>query len=488
MKGKEIIFSITALVILLTACLTLNAKSVQAAQPGETIAVEIYDRAVSMLAQSSKAAPELISEGRTQLIDDIYKYSFIFKVGDGDFDKIGVYRVVKEKQSVPIKAKNAVMMVHGDTSDFDSEFLMSTMSDKVSVYHSLGIYLAQNNVDVWGVDRRWTFVPDNYPGTTYPYCYIDGCSFMQDWDTALHLSDIKIAVKFARELRDETGSGSDKIFMLGHSSGAAFAYAYANDETQIDECSRDLIGIIPVDMVYKFDPDDPAQTPLIENSCLKCEKLQEDFDSGLFYSDEAVGLKYIAYLAALSSDDPSNIIPGFTNQEAAWFVLSATYMMEKDPFYTDPTMTSPPVPFYHYCAGTFDQFGLPTGLQFANYDYMLDFAFAVPSFQSLGEMIDGEALLCGDDTPYDDHLGEMTIPVFYVGAAGGFGEYGVYTTTLLGSYDKDNPHNDDVDTLIVELYPAEAVALDYGHIDLLFADDAEFLVWEPIYKWIKKTH
>ena len=37
MKRKEIIFSITALAILLTACLTLNAKSVQAAQAGETI-------------------------------------------------------------------------------------------------------------------------------------------------------------------------------------------------------------------------------------------------------------------------------------------------------------------------------------------------------------------------------------------------------------------------------------------------------------------
>ena len=478
MKGKEIIFSITALVILLTACLTLNTKSVQAAQTGETIAVEIYDRAVSMLAQSVASVPMLTTVERTQLIDDIYKYSFIFEVGDGDFDKIGVYRVVKEKQSVPIKATNAVMMVHGDTSDFDSEFLMSTMSDKVSVYHCLGIYLAQNNVDVWGVDRRWTFVPDD---TT-------DFSFMENWDTALHLADLKLGVKFAREIRDETGSGSDKIFMLGHSSGATFAYAYANDETQIEECSRDLRGIIPVDMVYKFDPDDPAQTPLIENSCLKCEKLQEKFDSGIFYSDEAVGLKYIAYLADGNPDGPSGIIPGFTNQQVAWFVLSATYLTEEDPFYADPEMTSPPVPFYHYCAGTFNESGFPTGLQFTNSDYMLDFAFAVPSFQSLGEMKDGEALLCDDDTPYDDHLGEITIPVFYVGAAGGFGEYGVYTTTLLGSYDKDNPHNDDVDTLIVELYPPEAVALDYGHIDLLFADDAESLVWEPIYKWIKKPH
>jgi hypothetical protein len=335
-------------------------------------------------------------------------------------------------------------------------------------------------MDVWGVDRRWTFVPDYYPETDVPYCYIDGCSFMQDWDVALHLADLKLGVKFARIIRGLTGSGWDKMFMLGHSSGAAYAYVYANDEAQMVKWEQDLRGIIPVDMVYKFDPDDPAQIPLIDNSCLKCDKLQEKFDSGIFYSDEAVGLKYMAYQADMFPDDPSIIIPGL-NQQAAWFfVLSATHMTEKDPFYADPEMTSPPVPFYHHCAGTFDESGLPTGLQFTNSDYILDFAFAVPSFQSLSDTIEGEALWCSDATPYDDHLGEITIPVFYVGVAGGFGEYGVYSTTLLGSYD-----NDDVDTLIVELYSPEAEALDYGHIDLLFADDAESLVWEPIYNWIK---
>jgi len=155
-------------------------------------------------------------------------------------------------------------------------------------------------------------------------------------------------------------------------------------------------------------------------------------------------------------------------------------MTEEDPFYADPEMTGPPVPFYHHCAGTFDEFGLPTGLQFTNSDYILDFAFAVPSFQSLSDTIEGDALWCSDATPYDDHLGEITIPVFYVGAAGGFGEYGVYSTTLLGSY-----NNNNVDTLIVELYPPGAEAFDYGHIDLLFADNAKSLVWKPIYKWIK---
>ncbi len=481
MKRKEIIFSITALVILLTACLTLNAKSVQAAQPDETIAVETYEKAVSMLAHSVEAVPILFSIDRTRLIDDIYKYSFIFKVGSGDFDKIGVYRVVKEKQSVPIKAKDAVMLLHGDTSDFDSAFLMSTMSDKVSAYHSLGIYLAQNNVDVWGVDRRWTFVPDNYPGTDVPYCYIseDECAFMQDWDTALHLSDIKIAVKFAREIRDETGSGSDKIFMLGHSRGAALAYAYANDETQIAKRRQDLRGIISIDMAYKFDPENHSQEIL--DACTRYEILKWMHVSGTYYSDEATQMKAIAFLAA-NNPEGHDLDTFLTNQQVGWLVLSATYATYPEPF-------PPPVPFYHSCAGTFDEeSGLPTGLQFTNSDYMLDLAFAVPSFQSLGEMIDGEALWCGDDTPYDDHLEDITIPVFYVGAAGGFGEYGVYTTTLLGSYDKDNPHNDDVNTLIVELYPPEAAALDYGHIDLLFADNAKSLVWKPIYKWIKKTH
>ena len=469
MKRKEIIFSITALVILLTACLTLNTKSVQAAQPGERIALKTYDRAVSMLKHSVEAVPSLISIDREQLIDDIYKYSFIFKVGDGDFDKIGVYRVVKEKQSVPIKAKDAVMLLHGDISDFDSAFLMSTMSDKVSAYHSLGIYLAQNKVDVWGVDRRWTFVPDD---TT-------DFSFMETWDTALNLSDIKIAVKFAREIRDETESGSDKIFILGYSRGAALAYAYANDETQIAKWEQDLRGIISIDMAYKFDPVNHSQE--ISDACTRCEILKEMHVWGIYYRDEAAQMKAIAFLAA-TNPEGHDLDEFLTNLQVGWLALSATYA-------TYPESFPPPLPFYHSCAGTFDEeSGLPTGLQFTNSDYMLDFAFAVPSFQSLGEMIDGEALLCGDDTPYDDHLEEITIPVFYVGAAGGFGEYGVYTTTLLGSYDKDKPDKDDVDTLIVELYPPEAAALDYGHIDLLFADNAESLVWKPIYKWIKKTH
>ena len=138
------------------------------------------------------------------------------------------------------------------------------------------------------------------------------------------------------------------------------------------------------------------------------------------------------------------------------------------------------MPFYHYLAGIFDEFGIPQGLQFTNTDYALDIGLATPSFQSIAENIDGEALMSDKvEVPYDDHLSEINIPVFYVGAAGGFGEYGIYTVTLLGSTDKE--------TLVVQLYPPEAVALDYGHVDLLWADNAKSLVWQPIYEWIN-TH
>jgi len=465
MKGKRLFFSIAAVVVLVASCLTLNAVSVQAAQAGDAIATATFDKAVAMLPQSFGSAHRLISIDRTRLFDDIYKYSFIFKVGDGEFDKIGVYRVVKERRPrVPIRAEKAVMMVHGDVSSFDSEFLMSTLSDEVDADHSLGIYLAEKNIDVWGVDRRWTFVPDNY-------CYgKNDCSFMKGWDTGLHLADLKLGVKFARIVRGLTGSGLGKIFMLGHSRGAAFAYAYANQETQVPELSRDLRGIIPVDMVYKFDPETHSQQ--IEDACTRREILES---LGVYYSDAAAQLKGIAYLAAYFPDDSSPIIPWFTNKQVALFALSATYA-------TYPEEVPPEVPSYHYCAGIFDENELPTGLQFINYHYMLDFAFAVPSFQSLGEQIDGEALWCSDDTPYDDHLAEITIPVYYVGAAGGFGAYGTYTLDLLES-------SSDKESLIIELYPdppypPQAVAIDYGHIDLLFADNAETLVWKPIYKWI----
>ena len=74
----------------------------------------------------------------------------------------------------------------------------------------------------------------------------------------------------------------------------------------------------------------------------------------------------------------------------------------------------------------------------------------------------------------------MTIkePILYLGAGGGHGENGLYTLGLLGST--------DVTTSIVQLYPPEFAAIEFGHTDLWSAGNAPGLVWTPLLDWINE--
>jgi len=183
-------------------------------------------------------------------------------------------------------------------------------------------------------------------------------------------------------------------------------------------------------------------------------------------------LKYVASMAKSAPNKMSSIIPNLTNKQTAIFLLSSTYATFQPP-------EEPFTPYYHLNAGTFDKNGLPTGFQYAKLEYLIDIALKTPSFQSIGEIMECTAII-GEavNLPYDDHFSKIEIPVFYVGAAGGEGQYGQYVLSLLGSKDKK--------ALIVRLHPAKNAQLDYGHTDLIWADNAQSLVWEPICKWITK--
>ena len=183
-------------------------------------------------------------------------------------------------------------------------------------------------------------------------------------------------------------------------------------------------------------------------------------------------MKYVASMAKSAPDEMSALIPYLTNKQVATLLLTATYTTFEPPL-------KPFTPYYHLNAGTFDEQGLPTGFQFTNLDHLIDIALRTPSFQSIGEILECEAIISeAVDLPYDDHLQEIEIPVFYVGAAGGEGKYGQHILSLLGS--------DDKESLIVELYPPECAMLDYGHTDLVWADNAQSLVWKPILNWINE--
>ncbi len=320
--------------------------------------------------------------------------------------------------------------------------------------------MQKKGVDVWGIDLRWAFIPDDETDFSY----------MKDWDTQFHLNDIKVATKFSRLIRGLTGSGFNKTFLLGLSRGGQYVYAYANEETQIRKRYRDIKGLIPIEMPIKGDPSEPE---LIEASFARYNVFKSIYDSGMYSSTDGAGMKYLGMLAQYTPDEESPLMPGLTNKQALILSASVTYITYEPPM-------QPYTPFFHYLAGTFDENQMPTGFQFIDYDYILSFTSIVTSFQSLGELIDGEALYCGaENLPYDDYYSQIELPLLYIGAAGGEGASGAYTTTLLTK--------SDVTTLMIQLYPDEYAAVDYGHVDVILANNAEELVWQPIYNWINNN-
>ena len=392
---------------------------------------------------------------RRHIVADVFEYSFKLKVGAGAHDTVGLHRVVRERaHGVPFKEMRAVFMVHGDLWGFDEAFMSSTLSGAVARERSVGVYLAQNGVDVWGIDLRWTQVPAD---TT-------DFQFMKDWNVSTHVSDVAAGIGVARALRDATGSGNDKVALLGWSRGGVIAYAYANAEAAAPEQSRQVDALIPVDIAFKLNPEHEGQRAA---ACVRYAGGQQQLAAGVYHSPQGVLVRNLGVLAATAPADASPVVAGLNNRQAALLVGSATHVLFG---------AYPPVPFYHFAAGTFDANNLPSGLQLLPEAYLYDFYQTASPFQSATEQTETEGVMCGDELPYDDNLAAINIPVYYVGAGGGFGDYGLDTLSRLGSA--------DVSSNVVKLYGPEGRPVEFGHSDLFLADNARELVWKPLYDWI----
>src|ERR1044071_4223933 len=392
---------------------------------------------------------------RRHIVADVFEYSFKLKVGAGANDVIGLHRVVRERANgVPFKPMRAVFMVHGDLWGFDEAFMSSTLSGAVARERSVGVYLAQNGVDVWGIDLRWTQVPAD---TT-------DFQFMKDWNLSTHVSDVGGGISVARAVRSATGSGDGKVALLGWSRGGVIAYAYANAEAALPEQSRQVNALIPVDIAFKLNPEHEEQRA---GACARYAAGQQQLAAGVYHSPQGVLVRSLGTLAATAPADASPVVAGLDNRQAALLVGSATHVLFG---------LYPPVPFYHFAAGAFDASGLPSGLQFTQEGYLYDFYQSAAPYQSTTEQAETEGVTCGESLPYDDNLAAVNVPVYYVGAGGGFGDYGLDTLSRLGST--------DVTSNVVKLYGPEGRPVEFGHSDLFLADNAKELVWEPLRDWI----
>jgi hypothetical protein len=400
---------------------------------------------------SGQATSPLIQCWQRQVVDgDIVHYSLRVKVGFGPYDFIGLHRVVRERfPNVPIRTRKSVFLQHGDIKDFTGMFLPGVTSPTIPDDFGLAVFLARAGLDVWGIDQSWSIVP---PGVT-------DFNFMANWGMDRCIADLRTGLEIARVARRLTGNGNERMPLLGYSSGAALGFAYVNDEAGLPRGLRQVSAYIPVD--YGLVTNDPAWE---QTGCEDLAFLQDMLDAGTYQFDNP----FVVFGPPARDDPggPSAAIPGFTNLQAALFLA---------------TIPAYAVHSYHYLAGTFDSDGLPTGLQYTQIGMWIDFMCSAPPYEAAAFMRDYSLASCpSHDVPWDDHLGQISVPILYVLAEGGAGPGFVYTLDQAGSSDKT--------ILRIGLHPPEEALLDYGHIDLFIADNAPALVWQPILDWLEARY
>lgn len=471
MKKLPVILSVSFLVFLVfSSCQQQSPVAPDMSQENQTASLEKAEQiALEMIQQSgweidpearssdeAKISLEKAACGRLKMIHrdhiagDIFHYSYILSVGSHPFDRIGIHRVIKERggrqRCGPIRAEKNIFLQHGDCKDFEGMFLPGTRSPNMPNDFGIAVYLAENDVDVWGIDQAWALVPED----------VSDFSFMMDWGLQKQVTDLQTAMKVAAHVRRLTGCGVDKLNLLGYSSGVWTGYALLNEETQISPNRRVARGFVAADGTYKTDSELLKQSFFIN----EYNRTKDLLDQGQY--GDFVPFATISNLARTDPNGDSPLIPGFTNMQAAMFFAAGPLLGE--------------VPF-HYFAGIWEN-DLPVNLQYVTNDEYLDFMAAGVPWEAAKFMNDYCAISSEIvDLPFDDHLGEITVPILNLSPAGGFGELSKYTTTLLGS--------PDITHVTISLHSPEEALLDFGHVDLFLARNAESLVWQPILRWIK---
>lgn len=379
----------------------------------------------------------VLDSERTILHGDIAHYRYDVRVGSGEFDRIRLHRVVRErKPGLPVSTVEGVFLLPGWANAFEMIFMTPSVSPALEWDHSIVAYLAKHDIDVWGMDYAWALVPAE---TT-------DFGFMEDWGFQKEIDNVDAALSVARRLRLVTGQGPGRMHLLGFSYGVALTYALAGAETQRPYGLRRIKGIIPVDSMFKTDVES-----LRVAACADAVETQARIDAGEYVDQTGAFLQYLGSLAVSAPDDASDIFGGLTNLQAVLAIGSSG------------------IP--HFVGGS------PFDLLYTLPEVFADALQAVPPYFPLPVSVDTAAIGCDMvDVPFDDHLGEITIPILYVGAAGGNSRLGEYSMSLTAS--------NDITSVVVQLLPDEDAATDFGHADIFLAQDADVLVWQPILDWL----
>lgn len=392
---------------------------------------------------------------REELPGNVAHYSYRMRVGWGPHDFIRLHRVVKERRPYrPIRTRHAIFLQHGDAVGF-VKFLFGAASPSAPDDHAAAVYLAQHDVDVWGIDQNWVLVPEE----TADF------GFMQDWGMDNQISNLRQALATARLTRLFTGSGYRKMPLLGYSSGGWLGFSYLNDEAGRPGWQRHVNGFVNADAYFKVGPDNEVGRQV---NCADAMGIGEDLANGVY--EWWVGFAEVGDLALTDPDGPSPIFPGFTNVEVAHYFGGAGFL--------DYPLNA----WWHYWGAEFDGnpadgSGFPIGFRFLPDSWAFEFMTTAAAWQAQPFFYDYCRISCNEvDVPWDDNLADITVPVLNLGGAGGLAPSAEYTLGLLGSADVQN--------VIVQLLPDDQPYEDFGHIDMWTAIDAPQLIWHPMLQWL----
>ncbi|MFY0569857.1 alpha/beta hydrolase family protein [Archangium lansingense] len=388
---------------------------------------------------SSVRAPFAVT--REHVTDDIYHYQFDIRVGSTPNARVRIHRVVRELAPWrPRPTQRAVMLLHGDFANFVTNF-MPSLGNPASSAPGLAPYLVSRGIDTWGVDRRWTLPT------------ADGdISDMGEMGVNQALGDTAVALAFARSTRTVTDRDPGRIVLGGFSHGAQLTYAYAAAD------GRHVSAIAALDIYYDLAPED---ADLRAFACANAEAERDALAQGV--TDSSNSFFITAGLLARSAPlEPSPLFPSYTNRGVLLTLAGQTWLL------------APYTHTYHLSAPLLDADGNVSAMRESSEDRVSAWFASAPPHQALREAADFDDIWCG--TSPRPELSNIRVPLFYLGAAGGFGDHGLYSTTRVSST--------DVTTLVIRRFGPDRVAEDFGHGDLLYAEDAPTLAWRPFAAWL----
>ncbi len=402
-------------------------------------------------APAGAAAPAARAVERLTWSGDVAHYRFDVPLGPGPFDAVRVHRVVRETApGRPIAAKAAVFLLPGSPNWFEPVFLPPSITRAVGREHALAAYLASRGVDVWGMDYAWALVP----------AATADLSFMREWGVERDVRDTARALAFARSVRSGGGGPSGPLHVLGFSYGGIVGYALAGVETQREAATRDVRGLIVLDIGVGLMPGSARDA-----YCRIAAADASTLATGTYSDDSGVFLGQLADAALAAPAEPSPALKGFTNAQAA-LVCGANVSLVNGQF-------------WNVVGGVLDGRGVPTRLRFTDERLFLDLMKSIPPHFPARANLDVDTAFCGETAVpvLHAHLGEIALPILYVGAVNGFGAHGVETARRTASR--------DVTVTVVRRLPEGQERGDFAHGDVLLAADAPELVWRPVLEWIQ---